>query len=225
MGRFIGGRSYAEKSNLPQLHNPFSFINHHILASDVGSRLVNSIFYSFYNFVLFASMKRRFQVFSLRTGFVLRISFHTNTTVKCTRARFILCQGLLKQSFLTLQLVIRQQDQEFDQQCILPVNKAEMAVSDKFSSHITYYKCHNSHHYPNSAYSFSHPSTLKYLRSTQTDKERPQSMIKDITSKSNNTQDLGNKIRYLKSQASYESVLSRKLKQGSYYSRINDFRT
>ena len=124
-------------------------------------------------------MIRRFQVFSLRTGFAVRTSFHNNTTVKCTRARFILCQGLLKQSFLTLQLVKRQQDQEFDQQCILPVNKAAMAVSDKWSSHITYYKCHNSHHYPNSAYSFSHPSTLKYLRSTQTDKERFQSMIKD----------------------------------------------
>ena len=107
MGQFIGGRGYAERSNLPQLHNSFSFINYHILASDVGSRLVNSIFYSFYNFVLFASMKRRFQVFSLRTGFALRTSFHTNTTVKC---------------FLTLQLVTRQQDQEFDQQCILPVN-------------------------------------------------------------------------------------------------------
>ena len=71
----------------------------------------------------------------------------------------------------------------------------------------------------------SHPSTVKYLRSTQTDNERPQSTIKDITAKSNNRQDLGNKIRYLKSQASYESVLSRKLKQGSYYSRINHFRT
>ena len=70
----------------------------------------------------------------------------------------------------------------------------------------------------------SHPSTLKYLHSTQTDNERPQSTIKDITAKSNNRQDLGNKIRYLKSQASCESVLSRKLKQGSYYSRINDFR-
>ena len=105
---------------------------------------------------------------------------------------------MLKQSFLTLQLVIRQQDQEFDQQCILPVNKAAVAVSDKFSSHIAYYKCHNSHHHPNSAYSFSHPAILKHLRDTQTDKERPQSMIKDITSRSNNTQDLSNKIRYLK---------------------------
>ena len=85
MGQSIGGRSYAEKSNLPQLYNPFSFINYHILASDVSSRLVISIFYSFYNFVLFASMKRRFQVFFLRTGFVLRISFHTNTTVKCVQ--------------------------------------------------------------------------------------------------------------------------------------------
>ena len=71
----------------------------------------------------------------------------------------------------------------------------------------------------------SHPSTLKYLHSTQTDNERPQSTIKDITAKSNNRQDLGNKIRYLKSQASYVSVLSRKLKQGLYYSRINYFRT
>ena len=83
VGQSIGGRSYAEKSNLPQLYNPLSFINYHILASDVGPRLVNSIFYSFYNFVLFASMKRRFQVFSLRTGFALRTSFHTNNTVKC----------------------------------------------------------------------------------------------------------------------------------------------
>ena len=82
MGQLIGGRSYAEKSNLPQLYNPFSFINYHTLASDVGLRLVNSIFYYFYNFVLFASVSRRFQVFSLRTGFALRTSFRTNTTVK-----------------------------------------------------------------------------------------------------------------------------------------------
>ena len=91
-------------------------------------------------------------MFSLRTGFALRISFHTNTTAKCTRARFILCQGLLKQSSLTLQLVIRQQDQEFYQKCILPVNKAAVAVSDKLSSRINYYKCHTSHHYPNTAF-------------------------------------------------------------------------
>ena len=82
MGQFIGGRSYAEKSNLPQLYNPFSFINYHILASDVGPRLLNSIFYSFFHFLLFASVRRRFQVFSLRTGFVLHTSFRTNTTVK-----------------------------------------------------------------------------------------------------------------------------------------------
>ena len=79
MGQSIGGRSYAEKSNLPQLYNPFSFINYHILASDVGPRLVNSIFYSFYNF---SSVRRKFQVLSLRTGFALRTSFRTNTTVK-----------------------------------------------------------------------------------------------------------------------------------------------
>ena len=36
--------------------------------------------------------------------------------------RFVIYQGLLKQSFLTLQFVVRQQDQEFDQQYILPFN-------------------------------------------------------------------------------------------------------
>ena len=58
----------------------------------------------------------------------------------------------------------------------------------------------------------SHLSTLEYQRNKQTDNERPQSTIKDITAKSNSRQDLGNKIRYLKRQASCESVLSRKLK-------------
>ena len=66
----------------PHKKNPFSFINDHILASDVVARFVNKIIYSFHNFVLFASMIRRFQALSLRTGFVLRTSFHTNTTVK-----------------------------------------------------------------------------------------------------------------------------------------------
>ena len=109
-----------KRKELPTLiNNPFSFINDHILASDVGPRFVNPIFYSFHNFALFAGMKRRFQVLSLRKGFVLRTSFQYHSQ---TRARFILCQGLLKQSFLNLQFVIRQQDQEFDKQCILPAN-------------------------------------------------------------------------------------------------------
>ena len=43
-------------------------------------------------------------------------------------------------------------------------------------------------------------------------------MIKNITAKSNGRQELFKKIRYLKSQASYESVLNHKLKQGSYES-------
>ena len=101
------------------------------------------------------------------------------------RTRFILCQGLLKQSFLTLQLVTRQQDQEFDQQCIVPVYLA--AVTTHIIIQIVHIPFHQ-----------SHPSTLKYLRSTQTHKERPQLMTKDITAKSNNKQDLGNKIRYSK---------------------------
>ena len=64
------------------LNNPFSFMEDHILASDVGPRFVNPIFYSFHNYFLLASMKKKFQVFSLRTGFVLRTSFHTNTIIK-----------------------------------------------------------------------------------------------------------------------------------------------
>ena len=153
LGQFIGGRSYAEKSNLPQLYNPFSFINYHILASDVGPRLVNSIFYSFHNFVLFASVRRRFQVFFLRTGLHFALLF---TPIPRSNANKIYTlPRIVKTSFLTLQFLIRQQDQEFDQQCILPVNKAAVAVSDKLSSHITDYKCHNSYHNPNRAYSFS----------------------------------------------------------------------
>ena len=71
------------RKELPNLiNNPFSFIDNHILASDVGPRFVNPMFYSFHNFFLLASMKRKFQVFSLRTGFVLRTSFHTNTIMK-----------------------------------------------------------------------------------------------------------------------------------------------
>ena len=47
MGRFIGGRSYTEKSYLLLLHNPIRFINDHIPASDLGPRFVNSIFIPF----------------------------------------------------------------------------------------------------------------------------------------------------------------------------------
>ena len=72
-----------KREELPTLiNNPFSFINDHILASDVGPRFVNPIFYSFHSFALSAGMKRRFQVLSPRKGFLLRTSFHTNTTVK-----------------------------------------------------------------------------------------------------------------------------------------------
>ena len=109
-----------KRKELPTLiNNPFSFINDHILASDVGPRFVNPIFYSFHNFALFAGMKRRFQVLSPRKGFVLRTSFHTNTTVKREQDLYFASS---KQSFLNLQFVIRQQDQEFDKQCILPAN-------------------------------------------------------------------------------------------------------
>ena len=94
-----------KRKELPTLiNNPFSFINDHILASDVGPRFVNPIFYSFHNFALFAGMKRRFQVLSLRKGFVLRTSFHTNTTVKREQDLYF-AKDCLNKAFLTYSLL------------------------------------------------------------------------------------------------------------------------
>ena len=142
------------RKELPNLiNNPFSFIDNHILASDVGPRFVNPMFYSFHNFFLLASMKRKFQVFSQNR--LCASHFFPYQYYNETRPKFILCQGSLKQSFLNLQLVIRQQGQEFDKQFILLVNWAAVAVSGKSSLYINYYKCHNSNHNSNDAYSFS----------------------------------------------------------------------
>ena len=69
----------------------------------------------------------------------------------------------------------------------------------------------------------SHLSTLEYLRNKQTDNERPQSTIKDITAKSNSRQDLSYKIRYLKSlvRICFESQIKTRVASNS----INYFRT
>ena len=69
----------------------------------------------------------------------------------------------------------------------------------------------------------SHLSTLEYLRNKQTNNERPQSTIIDITAKSNSRQDLSNKIRYLKSlvQICFESQIKTRVALNS----INYFRT
>ena len=110
-------------------------------------------FYSFHNFVLFASMKRRLQVFFLRTGLHFALLFTPIPQSNANKIYTLL--RIVKTSFLTLQLVIRQQDQEFEKQSILPVNKAAVAVSEKSSSYLTHYKCHSSHHNSNGAYSFA----------------------------------------------------------------------
>ena len=84
-------------------------------------------------------------MFLLGTGFALRTSIHTNTSVKREQDLYFATENTLKQNLTNLQLVIRQQDQTFDKQCILPVNKAEVAVSGKSSSYINYYitdMCH-----------------------------------------------------------------------------------
>ena len=112
-------------------------------------------------------------------------------------------KNTLKQSLPNLQLVIRQQDQAFDKQCILPVNKAEVAVSGKSSSYINYYitdMCHKTHHYPDSAYSFSFDHILQPLNICVAHRPIRTPAINYIKPKCNNRQELVNKIRYLESQ-------------------------
>ena len=46
------------------------------------------------------------------------------------------------QSFQNLQVVKRQQVEEFARRLIFPISQAAVAVSEKSSIHINYFKCH-----------------------------------------------------------------------------------
>ena len=64
------------------IKNPFSLIDDHILASDVGPRFINSIFIPFITLFICQYEKEITSVLS-QNRLALRTSFHTNTTVKC----------------------------------------------------------------------------------------------------------------------------------------------
>ena len=46
------------------------------------------------------------------------------------------------QSFQNLQVVKRQQVEEFARRLIFPISQAAVAVSERSSLHINYFKCH-----------------------------------------------------------------------------------
>ena len=63
-------------------------------------------------------MKRKIQVLSM---LALSTSFHTNTAVKREQDLYF-AKDFIKQSFLNLRVVLRQQGKEFDKQCVFSVN-------------------------------------------------------------------------------------------------------
>ena len=84
------------------------------------------------------------QAFSFRrTGIALRISFYTSTTVE--REFDIHFYVLMMQSFQNLQVVKRQQVEEFAERLIFPISQAAVAVSEKSSLYINCFKCHKTH--------------------------------------------------------------------------------
>ena len=52
---------------------------------------------------------------------------------------------LMMQSFQNLQVVIRQQVEEFAKRLIFPLSQAEAAVSEKSYLYINYFNCHKTH--------------------------------------------------------------------------------
>ena len=53
--------------------------------------------------------------------------------------------ALLIQIFQNLQVVKRQQVDEFARRLIFPISQAAVAVSEKSSLHTSYFKCHKTH--------------------------------------------------------------------------------
>ena len=86
VGQFIGGRSYTEKSYQPLLHNPISFINDHIPASDLGPRCVNSIFIPFIT-LLYSPVKNTF----VESNFKMLVTslFETIITRLCRQLAYL----------------------------------------------------------------------------------------------------------------------------------------
>ena len=51
----------------------------------------------------------------------------------------------MMQSFQNLQLVKQQQVEEFARRLIFPISQAAVAVSEKSSLYVNYFKCHKTH--------------------------------------------------------------------------------
>ena len=76
-------------------------------------------------------------------GIALCISFYISTTVE--REFDIHFYVLMMQSFQNLQVVKQQQVEEFAKRLIFPISQAAVAVSEKSSLYINYFKRHKTH--------------------------------------------------------------------------------
>ena len=121
------------------------------LFPNICPRFVNPIFYSLANFVLWvcvgvASMKREapasvsFQKNRSRT-----LHFFSHQYYGWTLTGNINFHASLIQSFQNLQVVKRQQVDEFARRLIFPIIQAVVAVSENSSSLTNFFKCHNTH--------------------------------------------------------------------------------
>ena len=128
-----------------------SLINDHFQAYVGGSRFVNPIFYSLANEVLsvcisVASMYREVvAIVSFQKNGPHPLRFFLHQYCGRTRIEFIHFHVLVMQSFQNLQVVTRQQVEEFARRLIFPFSQAVVAVSENSSLYINYFKRHKTH--------------------------------------------------------------------------------
>ena len=128
-----------------------SLINDHFQAYVGGSRFVNPIFYSLGNEVLSVciSVARMYRevvvIVSFQKNGPHTLRFFLHQYCGRTRIEFIHFHVLVMQSFQNLQVVTRQQVEEFARRLIFPFSQAVVAVSEKSSLYINYFKRHKTH--------------------------------------------------------------------------------
>ena len=128
-----------------------SFINDHFQAYVGGSRFVNPIFYSLANEVLSVciSVARMYRevvaIVSFQKNGPHTLRFFLQQYCGRTRIEFIHFHVLVMQSFQNLQVVTRQQVEEFARRLIFPFSQAAVVVSEKSSLYINYFKRHKTH--------------------------------------------------------------------------------
>ena len=128
-----------------------SLINDHFQAYVGGSRFVNPIFYSLANEVLSVciSVARMYRevvvIVSFQKNGPHTLRFFLQQYCGRTRIEFIHIHVLVMQSFQNLQVVTRQQVEEFARRLIFPFSQAAVVVSEKSSLYISYFKRHKAH--------------------------------------------------------------------------------